>query len=120
MLGWLGKLVALFALLGVLAFDGVNVMVATFGAADDATTAARAAADSFEQSRDVQAAYDAAVSSLADKPGDVVENTTFQVGADGSVTLIVVRQPRTLWMHRIGPLKGMAEVRQTGLASPAS
>lgn len=119
-IGWLSRLVVLFAFLGVLAYDGVNVAVANFGAADDASVAARAAADSYVLKRDVQAAYDAAVKSLDDKPGDVVETDTFKVGADGSVELVVVRSPSTLWMKRIGPLKGMAEVRQDGHASPSS
>lgn len=118
-MGWLTKLVVLFAVLGVLAFDGFQVMVGSFGAADDATTAARAAADSFRVDRDVQKAYDAAVLSLVEKPYDVVETQTFKIGADGRVDLVVSREPKTLWMHRIGPLKDLSAIHQSGTASPS-
>jgi hypothetical protein len=118
-MGWLTKLVIMFAVLGVLAFDGFQVMVGNFGAADDATTAARAAADSFRVDKDVQKAYDAAVLSLVEKPNDVVETETFKVRPDGGIDLVVRREPKTLWMHRIGPLKDLSAIHQSGSASPS-
>lgn len=117
-IGWLSKLVVLFALFGVIAYDGVNVVVANFGAADDAATAAREATDTFQRTKDVQAAYDAAVATL-DGAGDAVETATFRVGDDGSVDLIVVRHPSTLWMKRIGLFDDITTVRQAGHASPS-
>lgn len=118
MFGWLARLVALFTLLGVLAFDGVKIVVATFGAADDAATAAQAAADSYRAAPDVQAAYDAAVQSLAGK-ADVVETKTFTVASDGRIDLVVQRHPTTLWLHRISPLKRFVTVQQAGVALPS-
>lgn len=108
----------LFALLGVMAYDGVNVVVANVGAADDAVTAAREASDVLRSTRDVQAAYDAAVATL-DSDDATIETETFLAGADGAVDLVVVRHPDTLWLQRLGPLSRFAVVRQGAHASPA-
>ncbi len=118
-LGWLTRLAIGFALLGVVAYDGFMVLTANFGAADDATTAANAAADSFRSSKDVQAAYEAAVRSV-DGKGDAIETKTFKVDADGRVTLTVDRTPKTLWMHYVGPLKSWTQIRQTGTGTPGT
>jgi hypothetical protein len=115
--GWLTRLVALFAVLGVLAYDGAILVVSNFGAADDATTAAGAAADTYQATRNIQTAYDAAVKAVPSK--DVVETKTFTVDpTNGSVTLTIDRSPTTLWMHRIGALKKWTLVHQSGTGSP--
>jgi hypothetical protein len=118
-LGWLTRLVALFAVLGVLAYDGFMVVQANVGASDDASTAARAAADAYAGNRNVQLAYNAAANAVADKH-DVVETKTFTIDSTGIVTLTVERTATTLWMHRLGPLKKWTEVRQTGSGTPPS
>lgn len=115
--GWLARLVMLFGVLGLLAFDGFTVIVATFGASDDATVAASAAADAYKTTKNVQSAYDAAVNALGGKP-DTVETKTFSVAPDGAVTLTVDRSPLTLWMHRIGPTRGWTHVSQSGTGKP--
>lgn len=117
-IGWLSKLAIAFALFGVLAYDGFMVVTASFGAADDATTAANEAADTYHATRgDVQASYNAAVRSIAGK-GDVIETTTFTVAPDGKVTLTVERKPKTLWMHYVGPIKSWTHIKQTATGSP--
>jgi len=117
--GWLGRLVVLFAVLGLIAYDGFAIMVANFGAADDATVAASAAADDYRLHSDVRAAYDAASRAVEGK-GDTVETTTFQIASDGRVTLTIDRHPTTLWVHRVGPLKKWTQVRQSGTGAPAA
>ena len=118
-IGWLGKLVVAFALLGVLAFDGFTLVTASFGAADDASTAANEAAQNYRTSRSPQLAYDAAVAAVADKP-DTLPVSGFSIAPNGVVTVTVQRNPKTLWMHRIGPLKKWTHVDQTATASPGS
>src|SRR5262249_2016525 len=105
--------------LGFIAFDGINLVVANFGAADDATTAANAAADNYKLTHDVNAAYQAAVKSIAGN-GDTVETKTFVINTDGSVTLFVDRNPTTLWMRHIGPLKKWTHVRESGSGMPGT
>ena len=119
MVGWLAKLVVLFALLGAVAYDGFTVLVASFGAADDATVAASAAADDYKLHNDIRSSYAAAAQAVAGK-GDTVETKTFQIAPDGKVTLTIDRHPRTLWMHRIGPLKKWTQIHESGTGAPAS
>ena len=119
MIGWLARLVILFAVLGFLAFDGFTLMVANFGASDDAGVAASAAADTFAQTKDVRSAYDSAVKALGDKP-DKIETESFSIAPSGKVTLTVDRSPMTFWVHKVGPLKKWTLVRQSGTGSPAS
>jgi hypothetical protein len=116
--GWLARLVILFSVLGFLAYDGVTLMVANFGAADDAGVAASAAADTFARTNDVRAAYDSAVKAL-DGKADTVETKTFSIDSAGKVTLLVDRHPTTFWVHRVGPLKKWTLVRQNGSGTPA-
>jgi hypothetical protein len=116
-IGWLARLVILFTVLGFLAYDGVTLMVANFGASDDAGVAASAAADTFERTKDVRSAYDSAVKALDGKP-DKVETDTFSIDATGKVTLTVDRSPMTFWVHRVGPLKKWTLVRQSGTGQP--
>jgi hypothetical protein len=115
--GWLTRLVALFAVLGFLAYDGVMLVTANFAASDDAGVAASAAADSYAATKDVRSAYAAAVKAVADK-SDVVETKTFSIDAAGKVTLTIDRSPSTLWMHHVGPLKKWTVVRQSGSGTP--
>jgi len=115
--GWLARLVILFAVVGFLAYDGVALMTSNFGAADDAGVAASAAADTYKSTNDLRAAYAAAVNAVSGK-GDTIETKDFQVDQAGKVTLTVDRRPTTLWIHKIGPLKKWTLVRQSGSGSP--
>ena len=118
-IGWLARLVILFAVVGFLAYDGVMLVVANFGASDDASTAAGAAADAYKSTGNIQSAYNAAVQAVAGK-GDTVETKTFSIDASGKVTLTIDRTPTTLWMHRIGPLKKWTLVHESGSGIPTS
>jgi hypothetical protein len=117
-LGWLTRLVAMLAVLGVMAFDGVSLAQARFQAADRATTAASAAADAYRAKHDLQGAYDAAYATLS--PGDTIETQTFTVAADGTVTLRLHHQAATLLVSKIGPLKKWQDAVETGEAKPAA
>jgi hypothetical protein len=115
--GWLAKLALVLGLLGLLAYDGLVVVIANFHAADRANAAASEAADEIKRTRgDVQRAYDAATRVV--DPGDTIETETFTVRRDGVVDLYVDREAKTLWLHHIGPLKKWTHARQSGVGSP--
>lgn len=116
-LGWLAKLTVTLGLLGLVAFDGISVLSASFQAADQATTAAGAAADSYKTSHDVQVAYDAALAAVAGD-NDTVETTTFRIAPDGRVTLRLHKMANTVWLQRIGPLDHLRHVSAAGAGSP--
>ena len=117
-LGWLTKLVITFAVLGVIAFDGISLIQGRVQAADRATTAAAAASDEYRNSHDIQKAYNAAFATVTGD--DTIETKTFQASGDGTVTLRLHHVSTTLLLHRIGPLKHWAEAVETGSARPAS
>ena len=115
-LGWLTKLVVILGVLGVVGFDLIAVGQAHIQASDRASTAARAASDAYQSSKNVQQAYDAAFATLVD--GDTIETTTFLVAQDGSVQLRLHHEAVTLLVEKIGPLASQAEVSATGEAKP--
>ena len=78
MLGWFTKLVLVLGVLGLLGFDGISLLRTDFSAADQASTAASAAADAYKNSHDVQLSYNAALAAVAGN-GDTIETTTFAV-----------------------------------------
>lgn len=119
-LGWLTKLAATLALLGLLAFDGISLVKATFTAADDASSAANVAAAAYADTKDAQEAYDAAVASVAAQ-AETIDPKSFSVDtANGHVTLKVTQEATTVWLHKVGPLKKYAFVTQQGEGAPPS
>lgn len=100
--GWLVRLVAAFAVVGVLLFDGVSLGIAQLAVMDSAAAAARAASLELRTGGTAQRAYDAALASSSSKDlVDVLPVEEFHVGADGSVTLTVQRTAPTLVLHHI-------------------
>lgn len=121
--GWLVKLVAVFAVVGVLAFDGVSVGAAELTVTDTAVAAARAAGVELSTGATAQqaylAAYDAAVQ---DDALNEVPAESFLVGADRSVSLLVRRTPPTMVLHHIPRSDGwlVAEAYATRAAGSSS
>ena len=118
-LGWLTKLVATLAVLGVLGFDAVSLGAARFQAEDHAQAAVRAANDAFRGSQDLQAAYDAALAEVAEH-GDTIDPQTFTVAPDGTITLTLQRTAPTMLVEKVGPARDWAEVDVTVSARPAT
>jgi hypothetical protein len=117
-LGWLTKLVVVIGALGLVGFDGVSLAQARFQAADRATTAADAAADSFATTKALQPAFDAAYATTRD--GDVIETKTFAIAPDGTVTLRLHHTATTLLLHRVKALQHFADAVGTGTARHTS
>ena len=117
-LGWLTKLVVIIGLLGLVGFDGVSLAQARFQAADRATTAADAAADSFATTKTLQTAFDAAYATTRD--GDVIETKTFSVEPDGTVRLRLHHTATTLLLHRVKALQHYADAVGSGTARHTS
>lgn len=116
-LGWLTKVTATLAVLGVIGFDAISLGAAQFQAEDHAQTAARAAAESYRADKDVQRAYDAALAEVAED-GDTLDAEAFTVGTDGAVTLRLRREVPTLLVDRIPPVRDWATVTRTVTGAP--
>ena len=117
MLGWLTKLALVLSVLGVVLFDGAALVQAEFSTADAASTAAREAAAAYRATPAVQAAYDAAFASVAER-GDTVGTEDFRVAPDGTVTLTLHHHATTLLLEKVGPLRRFTTVTVTGTGRP--
>ena len=111
-LGWLTKVVAVLAVLGVIGFDAISLGAARFQAEDHAQLAARAAAETYKSGKDLQAAYDAALAEVLEH-GDSIDPQTFSVAPDGTVTLTLLRVAPTMLVERIGPVRDWANMTST-------
>ena len=118
-LGWLTKLVAVLAVLGLLGFDAVSLALARFTAEDHAQTAARAAAEAFSQTHVPQTAYDAALGAVVTH-GDRIDPASFATAQDGSVTLTLSREAPTLLLDRVPQLRQFTRMSATATARPAA
>ncbi len=117
-LGWLTKLVVVVTVLGVLALDGFAWASARVGAEDSAEQAGRAAVSSWEQTKNLQSAYDAALAEVVDS-GDTIDAKGFTAAPDGAVTLTLHREVSTLVLHRVPPLRHLTQLTATVATRPA-
>ncbi len=114
-MGWLVRISIGLTLFSIVVFDAVSVGVAIVGAQDDSTQAALAASESWHSTHNVDRAYAAAVD-YADARGATVDPKSFRVDDEGRVRLSVRKTATTLVLYRIGPLKKLAEVTESGEA----
>ena len=114
--GWLVRVVASVAVVGVLLFDAVSIGAAKMSVTDEASQAARAASDSWLSRHDQQAAFDAAWAEAVDSnPTNTVDTKNFRVEQNGTVHLTVERTAPTLVLRLVGPLRHWADVSGEGV-----
>ena len=102
-LGWLTRLTVIMALVGVALFDAISVGTTTASVADQGTTAALEASATWDQTKNVQAAYDAALTSATgSNPLNELDPKTFSIDADGTVHLTLARDAKTLVLYHWG------------------
>lgn len=117
--GWLTRLVATIAILGVIAFDAISVAGAHFQASDDAQTAAQAAVTAYHQAGGTESgAVQAAEQALPG--GDTLVKGSFQIEPDGSVSLRVRRTAKSLLLHLWSGTRSWAVVTESGSAQQPS
>lgn len=113
-LGWLTRLAVIFAVAGVVLFDAISVGTTTASVADEGVYAAQAASATWDETKNAQAAYDSAVNAAVQQnPDNVVSTKGFTIDSDGTVTLRISRDARTLVLYRWGRSAKWAHVTQT-------
>jgi hypothetical protein len=118
--GWLTKLVAGMAIVGLFLFDAISLGTGNLGARDDANSAASAASYSYHSNHNATLAYDAAVAAVTN-PYERIPAQSFFIEPDGSVKLTLLRQVQTLVLRHLGPLDDYTHLTVTGSApAPAS
>jgi hypothetical protein len=115
-IGWLVKLVAVLALVSVSAFDAISVGAARVSGADDADSAALAAAETWRDTHNINSA----LASARDASGsnETVLSAGFVIDPDGTVHLVMKKTATTLVMSHIGPLKKYTVVTLHGESGP--
>jgi hypothetical protein len=103
-LGWMSRLVAVLAVIGVFGYDGFAIMSARIKGEDDAQNAAEAASTEWQQTHDISSAY-AAAEDYATPRHDTILTTDFSVDPDNTVHLLLRRHASTVVFSRIGPLR---------------
>jgi hypothetical protein len=112
-LGWLTRLTVVMAVLGVALFDAISVGTTSASVADQGTTAALAASATWDETKDIQAAFDSAVASATEQnPENELDPKGFSIDADGTVHLTVSRDAKTLVLYRWGRSAKWAHVSQ--------
>lgn len=113
-IGWLTRITAALAVLFVLGYDAIALTASHIGAVDDANQAATAAADSWHDGHNLQAAVDAADKQLTSTetlvPGSV------RITTDGSVSLQVHRVTATLVAKSLPKIKDWTSFTVAGSA----
>ena len=115
MISALTKIAGLLAVLVVMFHDGISLGLAQVNADSDAQIAARAGATVWEQTGDVQKAYESAALAVVENGSDV-DATTFRVDpADGRVTVQTHRSATTMAAKYFGWFDNL--VNPAGVAS---
>lgn len=102
--GWLTKITVFLALVGVLGFDLVSVATTKMSAADDAQNAARKAADVYQDTRNIDTAYAAALAYVEGRNG-AIDPADFVVHRDGTVRVTVQKTATTVVFFRTSTSK---------------
>lgn len=112
--GWLGQLVVLMAVLGVLGYEAISVAVTAINLEDDALEVAQAAARAYGAQPRVKAAQEAAAQEAESVGVQLVSLDVDKEG--GTVVATVTRTADTLFIHELGPLEDLATRTTTGRA----
>jgi hypothetical protein len=112
----ISRLVVVLAIIGVFGYDGFSVMSNRVSTEDNAQTAAYAASQAWHTTPNLQAAYQAAVASIAGT-GDTVLRKNFSVDPDGNIHLLVRHTAKTVVFRRVGPLRHLTVATEHGDAN---
>jgi hypothetical protein len=114
--GWLVRVVASVAVVGVLLFQAVSIAAATLPDTAPASRAARGASDDWVSHHSQQSAFDAAWAAATEaNPTNTVDPKSFQVAQNGTVHLTVHRTAPTLVLRLVGPAHHWADVVGEGV-----
>ncbi len=112
-LGGLTKLLLLLGLVGVLVYDGVSIAYHRVSAADHGASAADVAGETWRQTQDAQAAYEAAQATLS-TTGEVIIPQSFSIDpSTDTVRFTLTTTAKTLAAYRLSITRGLTEIEAT-------
>jgi hypothetical protein len=110
--GWLVRITAVLAVIGLVGFDAIALGVGRMGVADGGAAAARAAQDTYDRTGDRAAALAAADATAAELGVTLVPGSV-ALTAGGGVVLTATDQIETLLVRYIPPLQDWTQPQTT-------
>lgn len=110
------RLVVVLGIVGVFGYDGFSVLSNHVSTENDAQNAAYTASQAWHNDRNLSAAYQAAVQSVAGKD-ETVLTQGFSVDPDGTIHLLLRHTEKTVIFSRFGPLKHLTVTTEHGDAN---
>ncbi len=107
--GWLGQLLVVMAIVGLLGDELLSIAITTLTLDGDAEQVVDAAADAYDDAESEQAALEAAEAEAERRGAEVLELVVEQ----DQLVVTVTKQTPTLVVHRIPGLEGTADVAAT-------
>jgi len=99
-LGWLTKIVIVLGVAGLFLFDAISLGTTAMNLSDQGSYAAREASEAWQQTGNVQKAYDAAVATATEQNAlNTVDPATFRIDEDNTVHLRISRTAATILLH---------------------
>ena len=100
-LGWLTKLTVVLAIAGLGLFEAISIGSTMASVSDDGAYAAQEASTTWNDTKNLQQTYDAAVTAAeSQNPQDKVLVKGFTVDPDGTVHLRIARDASSLLLYR--------------------
>ena len=119
--GWLTKITLVLAVAGLGLFDAISIGTTAVSLSDQGSYAAREASERWQETENVQAAYDAAVQAATEQNADnVVSPKTFSIDPDNTVHLTVSRTATTIVLYRWGRTAEWAELQREAVGRSVS
>jgi hypothetical protein len=112
-LSWLTKLTIGLAIAGALFFDTFSLMATNLGAQDQASGAAYTAAQTWRETKDLQATFNAAAATIEPGTGAEIDPATFRLDANGTAVVTVHRTAPSFLLKHIPPLRRFADASAT-------
>jgi hypothetical protein len=110
-LGWLTRVSAVLVLCGLALFDAMSIGMTSVGIVDDGAYAARAGSELWQETHDIQRAYDASVAAAQELHQDNrIAPETYRADPDGTVHLHIARTARTLVVYRFDRTRPWAQL----------
>lgn len=110
--GYFTKVALVLSVFSLLCFDAVSVGTARIGIEDTAKSAAREAAEVYDETRSAAHALRAAAN-YAEEHGATVDEKSFSVADDGTATVRVTKEATTLLVFRVKKTARWANVSAT-------
>jgi len=112
-LGWLTRIVVVLGVAGLFLFDAISLGTTAMSLSDQGSYAAREASETWQQTGNVQKAYEAAVATATEQNAlNVVDPATFRIDEDNTVRLRISRTAATILLQYWEKTARWAEVER--------